>query len=71
MLPGSIEDDIECTIRTYDLSAVPKYTAISYACGKAAQQSPVLIDGKIWLVRKNCLRALRQARAYLAERCLV
>lgn len=50
IFPGSFEEEIGCTLRAYDWSSRPKYTAISYVWGVAPDPAPIWINGAISLV---------------------
>lgn len=64
-------DSISCRISVHQHKDAPPYRAISYAWGDASSPHKILVEGKQFLVRKNCLCALRQARRHLPERTYI
>lgn len=49
---------IECSIKTYDLDARPKYRALSYMWGSDWPARTILVDGKHLSIRNNLYRFL-------------
>jgi hypothetical protein len=63
LLPGSLNDPIECTLSTTTLQERMSFEALSYTWGKPdGPQSPVIINGFELLVSQNLFDALIHLR---------
>lgn len=62
LLPGQLEDSLQCTLRAYDLAHAPTYEALSYCWGPASSLLPITIDGDSLMVTPNLRSALRHLR---------
>jgi hypothetical protein len=58
---------ISGTLETWDIEDVPRYKAISYVWGPPSEQQEIWVNGLRLPVRKNCFRALQQARRQYHE----
>jgi len=68
------EDRIECTLHEATLGVKPRqrisYEAVSYVWGSPVGDQEIFCDGKIMLVTRNCLSALRHFRRKRGSRAL-
>ncbi|PSR82765.1 heterokaryon incompatibility protein-domain-containing protein [Coniella lustricola] len=61
LLPGS-DSMIQTRIHTSSLSALPAYSPISYTWGSQKNLVEIFINGKIFLITRNLVAALKQLR---------
>lgn len=61
--------NVSCSMRTYDLTDMLQYHAVSYTWGDPDSTQSILINDQEFSVRQNCWYALRQIRARLLESC--
>lgn len=57
---GNLKGVPQCWLQPATLDTKPRYTALSYTWGDEANQRPILLNGKRFLVRKNLLSFLHQ-----------
>jgi hypothetical protein len=63
LLPGSMNDPIECNLETRNLDFAPTYYALSYVWGKAKDEHVIKLNNKQFTVTSNlhsCLLHLRK-----------
>jgi hypothetical protein len=58
---------ISVSLKIWDIKDAPPYNAISYVWGPHSERQVVTVDGVCLPVRKNCFRALQQARRHYPE----
>jgi hypothetical protein len=58
----SDDEDIRCDLKTTNL-AKTKYEVLSYAWGDETEKTPILLNGRRFLVTRNLEHALRSLRA--------
>jgi hypothetical protein len=65
---GDFEQHVECEISTWPIDGAPPYYAISYTWGDPADTAEITINGRPFVVHKNCEYVLQQALASKACR---
>jgi hypothetical protein len=58
---------ISVSLETWNIEDAPPYNAISYVWGSPSERQIITVDGVCVPVRKNCFRALQQARRHYPE----
>ncbi|KAF2621523.1 HET-domain-containing protein, partial [Macroventuria anomochaeta] len=59
---------VHCRLTVWPLQGLPSYSALSYTWGNETDTRPILVDGKVMLVSRNCEYALKQAKEYSSRR---
>lgn len=62
LLPGSANSVIECRLYYGVPENLPPYEALSYIWGNSTPNLPILVHGKVFLVKDNLKEALRRFR---------
>jgi len=62
ILPGELENRIECRFRYTSLDEVPSYAAVSYTWGTETRDRPIWIDGHKLCITPNLEAALLEFR---------
>jgi hypothetical protein len=62
VLPGKVDDKVECYLNHFELSAAPPYHALSYTWGSLIDPHELSVDGCGLFVTKNLMDALRRLR---------
>jgi hypothetical protein len=62
LIRGEFDDPIQCSLQTVSLDDHPTYTALSYVWGNMWDNSPIFVDGTVFLATKNLKLALQYIR---------
>ncbi|KAI8629525.1 heterokaryon incompatibility protein-domain-containing protein [Xylariaceae sp. FL1651] len=62
IVPGAVEDKIECVLDQVPLNAKPKFYALSYVWGDTLATKQIMINGKPFAVTNNLYEALHHFR---------
>jgi hypothetical protein len=62
LIRGEFDDPIQCSLQTVSLDDHPTYTALSYVWGDVRDNSPISVDGTVFLATKNLKLALQYIR---------
>ncbi|TGO54625.1 hypothetical protein BCON_0104g00220 [Botryotinia convoluta] len=58
LLPGNSTQQPRCSLKHVNFGERPKYNAVSYTWGNEADQQPIVIDDRYFLVTENLYKAL-------------
>ncbi|TGO35106.1 hypothetical protein BHYA_0170g00180 [Botrytis hyacinthi] len=58
LLPGNSTQQPRCSLKHVNFGERPKYNAVSYTWGNEADQKPIFIDDRYFLVTENLYKAL-------------
>ncbi|KAF7934970.1 uncharacterized protein EAE98_003015 [Botrytis deweyae] len=58
LLPGSSTQQPRCSLKHVNFGGRPKYNAVSYTWGNEANQKPIVIEDRYFLVTENLYKAL-------------
>ncbi|KAI1503912.1 heterokaryon incompatibility protein-domain-containing protein [Biscogniauxia marginata] len=64
ILPGAVQDDIECYLDQMPLSTDPKYYALSYVWGDDSIRRTITVNGQPFQITNNLHEALHQFRQF-------
>jgi hypothetical protein len=62
LIRGEFDDPIQCSLQTVSLDDHPTYTALSYVWGDVRDNSPISVDGTVFLATENLKLALQYIR---------